>query len=100
MGTRTALSRNYRCAKAVLYDENVVAACEMLFLAAGLRFSIPSAGCGGSSDNRGPHGGQSCRCDKDYPTGLTMLVAVDFSDCSRRALRKAAEMISDGQAAG
>lgn len=35
---------------------------------------------------------------KRLPRGSHMLVAVDFSDCSRRALRKAREMISDGQA--
>ena len=31
------------------------------------------------------------------PDAAHLLVAVDFSDCSRRALRRAAEMISDGQ---
>ena len=34
---------------------------------------------------------------KALPDAAHLLVAVDFSDCSRRALRKAAEMISDGQ---
>jgi len=34
---------------------------------------------------------------KALPGAAHLLMAVDFSDCSRRALRKAAEMISDGQ---
>jgi nucleotide-binding universal stress UspA family protein len=34
---------------------------------------------------------------KTVPDAANLLVAVDFSDCSRRALRKAAQMVSDGQ---
>lgn len=35
---------------------------------------------------------------KAEPIGAQLLVAVDFSDCSRRALRKARELISGGPA--
>lgn len=35
---------------------------------------------------------------KAVPVPAHLLVAVDFSDCSRRALRKAAEMVSNRQA--
>jgi nucleotide-binding universal stress UspA family protein len=34
---------------------------------------------------------------KGLPKGAHLLVAVDFSDCSRHALRKTAELLSDGQ---
>lgn len=35
---------------------------------------------------------------KAEPIGAQLLVAVDFSDCSRRALRKARELVSGGPA--